>query len=34
MSTPAMILNSSPERWFELPMPEEPKMSLPGFAFA
>jgi hypothetical protein len=34
MSTFASALNSSPERWIELPLPEEPKFTLPGWAFA
>ena len=27
-----MVLNSSPDRWIELPLPDEPKVSLPGLA--
>ncbi|MNO01943.1 hypothetical protein D3C81_2222200 [compost metagenome] len=29
-----MFLNSSPERWVELPEPEEAKEYFPGFAWA
>ena len=25
--TPAIVLNSSPDRWIEVPLPEEPKFS-------
>jgi hypothetical protein len=34
MSMPARDLKSSPARCSVLPMPAEPKLSLPGFAFA
>ena len=34
MSMPAVCLKSSVVRWAAAPMPEEPKFSLPGFAFA
>ena len=34
ISTPAIFLNSSPERWIDVPTPEEAKLSLPGLALA
>jgi hypothetical protein len=33
ISTPAMPLNSSPERCCDVPLPLEAKFQLPGFAF-
>ena len=32
--TPVMALKSSPARWFEPPLPEDPKLSAPGLALA
>jgi hypothetical protein len=32
--TPAIILNSSPERWMELPVPDDAILILPGLALA
>ena len=32
MSTPVIDLNSSPDKWIELPLPEEAKLSSPGFS--
>ena len=29
-----MVLNNSPARWFEPPLPDEPKFSAPGLALA
>ena len=34
MSVPVMVLNNSIDMWPVLPLPGEPKLSLPGFAFA
>jgi DNA-binding transcriptional LysR family regulator len=34
MSMPAIILNSSPSTWSELPLPLDAKLSLPGLALA
>ncbi len=34
MSTPAIDLKSSPDRWVELPAPDDANVSDPGFAFA
>src|SRR5688500_2406153 len=34
MSTPILIFKSSPARCWELPLPDEEKLSLPGFFFA
>ena len=34
ISIPVMRLNSSPERWSDVPTPPEPKLSLPGLALA
>ena len=34
MSTPVIILNSSPERWTEVPFPEVAQLILPGLALA
>ena len=34
ISTPAMILNSSPERWEPVPLPAVAKLSVPGRALA
>jgi hypothetical protein len=34
MSTPAIILNSSPAMWSPLPLPGDAMLSLPGLAFA
>ena len=34
MSMPTVCLNNSVVRWAAAPMPEEPKFSLPGLAFA
>ena len=31
---PVITLNSSPERWIDVPLPDDAKLSLPGFAFA
>ena len=31
---PAMRLNSSPDRWVDVPVPEEAKVILPRFALA
>src|SRR6267143_1124878 len=33
ISMPAMAFSSSPERWWTVPIPEEGKLSLPGFVF-
>ena len=33
MSTPAMLLNSSPDRCCDVPLPLEAKVYLPGFFF-
>src|SRR5439155_4546680 len=32
--TPVMALNSSPERWIDVPLPDDAKLSFPGFALA
>ena len=32
--TPAMLCSNSPARWIEVPVPPEPKLIVPGFAFA
>ncbi|MNT27101.1 hypothetical protein D3C72_1627170 [compost metagenome] len=34
ISTPAIDLNSSPDRWLVVPLPAEPMFSLPGLALA
>jgi hypothetical protein len=34
MKVPDMLLNSSPDRWIEVPLPELAKFSLPGLALA
>src|SRR4029079_7266367 len=34
ISTPVIVLNSSPDRWIDVPLPDDAKLSLPGFAFA
>ena len=34
MSTPAIILNSSPATWGAVPLPAEAMLSLPGLALA
>ena len=34
MSTPVIILNNSPAMWEVVPIPAEPKLSLPGLALA
>ncbi len=34
ISMPAIDLNNSPLRWFELPLPAEPKVREPGFCLA
>ena len=34
MSTRAIMRNSSPEKWLELPMPADANVSWPGRAFA
>src|SRR4029453_17843883 len=31
--TPAIPLNSSPDRWIDVPGPDDAKLSLPGLAF-
>src|SRR5512134_2189295 len=33
-STFAIVLNSSHERWIDVPLPDEPQVTLPGLAFA
>ena len=34
MSSLVIILNSSPDMWTEVPLPDEAKVSLPGLALA
>ncbi|MNR00373.1 hypothetical protein D3C85_1161430 [compost metagenome] len=34
ISMPAIDLNNSPDKWLELPLPAEPKVSAPGFCLA
>ena len=34
MSTLVIALNSSPERWIEVPLPDDAKLTVPGLALA
>ena len=34
IGAPVSVFSSSPERWFEEPLPADPKLTFPGFAFA
>ena len=32
--TPAITLKSSPDKWIDVPLPDDAKLSLPGLALA